>query len=89
MLLVFFNYGSIKIRHGLNFARKIPLSLKFVKKTNNPDIHIPFCRVGSNAGKLYKKIINKNRNSHYFIKFLEYEKVDKIINKCKLNKVYI
>ncbi len=55
-----------------NTKRKInlklkPLFFKFVKKKENPDISVR--RIGFNAGRIDKNIINKNTNSHYFIKF--------------------
>jgi predicted RNA methylase len=44
----------------------IPLNFIFVKKTENPDISVR--RVGSNAGLISIDIIDKNIQSHYFIK---------------------
>lgn len=48
-----------------------PLNFTFVKKTDNPDIS--FRRVGANAGFIDTEIENKNIQSHYFIKFINYE----------------
>jgi hypothetical protein len=44
-----------------------PLNFIFVNKNDNPDIS--FRRVGVNAGFIDKNYINKNIQSHYFIKF--------------------
>lgn len=56
-----------------------PIGFSFVKKNENPDF--AFRRVGSNAGKFDKIILNKNESSHYFLKFDE----DKNIN--ELNSI--
>lgn len=44
-----------------------PLHFIFVKKSEDPDI--AFRRVGVNAGKIDKNLVNKSIQSHYFIKF--------------------
>lgn len=44
-----------------------PLFFHFVKKNDNPDISVR--RIGYYAGRIDKNCINKNINSHYFIKF--------------------
>jgi predicted RNA methylase len=54
------------------FNRKIiknikPIFFQFVKKNENPDISVR--RIGYYAGRIDKNIINKNINTHYFIKF--------------------
>ena len=50
-----------------------PVNFKFVKKEDNPDIS--FRRVGVNAGVIDKSI-EKNVQSHYFIKFTNDNNVD-------------
>jgi predicted RNA methylase len=45
-----------------------PEGFIFVNKLNEPDIS--FRRVGVNAGKIDKNIINKSESTHYFIKFI-------------------
>ena len=49
----------------------------FVKKNDNPDISIR--RIGTNAGKIYENIKEKNSNSHYFIKIRKNYNKNKII----------
>lgn len=54
------------------FNRKIiknikPIFFYFVKKNENPDISVR--RIGYYAGRIDRSSINKNINSHYFIKF--------------------
>lgn len=63
-----------------NSEKKIPLNFIFVKKEENPDIS--FRRVGSNAGNIEKNI-DKNSQSHYFIKFINNKTVDENINILK------
>ena len=43
-----------------------PKGFKFVKKNENPDYSLR--RVGVNAGRLSKDILDKSEQSHYFIK---------------------
>lgn len=55
-----------------HFQRNIPdklepINYRFVSKTENPDIS--FRRVGVNAGKIDTNFIDKNVQSHYFIRF--------------------
>jgi hypothetical protein len=57
----------------------IPQYFKFVKKTDNPDIS--FRRVGVYAGSISQDIENKSEQSHYFIKFLNNNKLDDNIQK--------
>ena len=61
-----------------------PLSFKFVKKTDSPDIS--FRRVGVNAGTIMKEIDNKSFQSHYFIKFTNNKTINQNIEKLKLIK---
>jgi len=51
-----------------------PINFKFVSKEDNPDLS--FRRVGVNAGTISKNIIDKSKQSHYFIKFLNNKTVD-------------
>lgn len=44
-----------------------PIFFNFVNKNENPDISVR--RIGYYAGQIDKNCINKNINSHYFIKF--------------------
>ena len=44
-----------------------PTNYRFVKHNEQPDIS--FRRVGVYAGKIFKEIKNKSKESHYFIKF--------------------
>lgn len=53
----------------------------FVKKHENPDISIR--RVGINSGNLSKIIIDKNIQTHYFIKFANEESKTIILEKYK------
>lgn len=53
-----------------------PINFKFVKKEEGPDIS--FRRVGVYAGKVEKTTKNKSSQSHYFIKFLEKELINKL-----------
>ena len=59
-----------------------PTDYKFVDKEDNPDIS--FRRVGINAGTISKDI-NKNIQSHYFIKFTNNKTLDENIE--KINKI--
>lgn len=61
--------------------KKKPLHFKFVKKEENPDIS--FRRVGVYAGKIMTEINNKNKQSHYFIKFTNNYSVAENIKKLK------
>ena len=54
----------------------IPNGYKFVKKTHEPNAHISFRRVGVNAGKISKDVVNKSEQSHYFIMFDNVEMLD-------------
>jgi hypothetical protein len=56
----------------------VPISFKFVKKTENPDIS--FRRVGVNAGKIDVDINEKSVQSHYFIKFINDKPISDNIN---------
>ena len=58
-----------------------PNNFKFVNKTDDADIS--FRRVGINAGKIEKNILNKSEQSHYFIKFVNIELTDYIFEKLK------
>lgn len=58
-----------------------PNNFKFVNKTDDADIS--FRRVGINAGKIEKNILNKSEQSHYFIKFINIELTDYIFEKLK------
>ena len=50
---------------------------KFVKKNENPTFAIR--RVGSKSGYIYYDYLNKNINTHYFVKLLKnYKKIKKI-----------
>lgn len=55
-----------------------PVNFLFVDKTENPDIS--FRRVGVNAGAIDTKI-QKNIQSHYFIKFTNGKSIDNNMNK--------
>ncbi len=57
-----------------------PSNFKFVKKSESPDI--TFRRVGVNAGNISKDI-DKNTQSHYFIKFNKDVNVDDIVKKLE------
>jgi len=57
----------------------VPVNFRFVKKNENPDISVR--RVGVYAGKIDKNI-DKNEQSHYFIKF-ENGGIDENIEKLK------
>ena len=56
-----------------------PLHFIFVDKTENPDIS--FCRVGVNAGTMYRAVDLKSIQSHYFIKFTNGKSTTENINK--------
>jgi len=58
-----------------------PNNFNFVNKTDDADIS--FRRVGINAGKIEKNILNKSEQSHYFIKFTNIELTDYIFEKLK------
>jgi hypothetical protein len=59
-----------------------PIGFEFVKKNKDP--HASVRRVGSKAGQIDYEISDKNKNSHYFIKFTE-QPTDRI--KEKLSKL--
>jgi hypothetical protein len=69
-----------------NYKREIPIKeepnfFKFVKKNEKPDIAVR--RVGVYAGNISKDIIDKNIESHYFIKFINNKTIDFNINCLK------
>ena len=70
-----------------NRKKVLPLKPKnfvFVKKDQNP--HIAFCRVGAGAGKISIDWLDKNIQTHYFIRF----KTSKIFEKfLKLQRTFI
>lgn len=81
------NFKS-KIDIPVDKIRIIPKKLKktsdfeFVKNSNNPDIAIR--RVGVNAGKIFTDDIeSRSKESHLFIKILEKEKFNFVLNKLK------
>ena len=57
-----------------------PINFKFVEQNDNPDIS--FRRVGVNAGTISKDT-TKSFQSHYFIKFINNNNIDNIIDKLK------
>ncbi len=57
-----------------------PIDFKFVQQNESPDIS--FRRIGVNAGTISKDI-NKNIQSHYFIKFTNNKDIDENLNKLK------
>lgn len=61
-------------------VKTYPSNFKFVKKSESPDI--TFRRVGVNAGNISKDI-DKNTQSHYFIKFNKDMNIDDIIKKLE------
>lgn len=65
----------------IKIIKNISKYFHFVKKNNNPDIAIR--RIGSNAGKIYENINEKNINSHYFIKINKGLIKNKIISLLK------
>lgn len=71
-----------KMEYNREELKKLkPTNFKFVKKNENPDI--AFRRVGVYAGKIHTDIENKSQESHYFIKFNDFnqniiEKISKI-----------
>ena len=57
----------VKKEHNREIMEKEePKGFKFVKKNENPDYSLR--RVGVNAGRLSKDILDKSEQSHYFIK---------------------
>lgn len=60
-----------------------PLHFIFVNKNDNP--HISVRRVGVNAGKVDTNTIDKNIQTHYFIKFINSNSIDNNVD--KLNKI--
>jgi predicted RNA methylase len=54
-----------------------PKNFTFVNKEENPDVS--FRRVGVNAGVISKDIINKSKQSHYFITFTNKTSIDDTI----------
>jgi hypothetical protein len=58
-----------------------PHNFEFVDKTDDADIS--FRRVGVNAGKIDKNILDKSDQSHYFIKFVNMELTDDILEKLE------
>ncbi len=61
-------------------SKSEPINFKFVKKEEDPDIS--FRRVGVNAGTILKDV-DKNTQSHYFIKFINNDNLDKNLKKLK------
>lgn len=59
----------------------LPVNFIFVKKENEP--HISVRRVGYYSGKIDKNIIDKNIETHYFIKFTNDLSIDKNIELLK------
>jgi predicted RNA methylase len=59
---------------------EFPKYFKFVKKNENPNLS--FRRVGVNAGRI-EKDINKNTESHYFLKLDDNINVDEFLEKYK------
>jgi predicted RNA methylase len=62
-----------------------PVSFKFVKKTDHPDISIR--RVGGTSGFVDSNYMDKNEQSHNFIKFNENLKVDIVSLVTILNNI--
>jgi predicted RNA methylase len=65
-------------------SKLVPAIFDFVKKDENPDIS--FRRVGVNAGKIeIENLIEKSKESHYFIKFHNF--INKVIIIEKMKKI--
>ena len=64
-------------------AKAISKYFNFVKKEDNPDVAIR--RVGSNAGKMYFNIIDRNPSTHYFLKLKDKSLISKMKPYNKFN----
>ncbi len=72
---------QIWIKKSINRIVKQDLEPKnFIFVKNKSEADISFVRVGVKAGSLYKEVIEKNINSHYFIKFTNEKSIDENIN---------
>lgn len=64
-----------------------PLKYKFINYPKDADVAIR--RVGSLAGKIYYDLLNKNTNSHYFIKLNDKNDINKLRDIKIKNKYYV
>ncbi len=76
-----FQIWKYKQQYRNELEKEIPNGYMFVKKAETPDI--AFRRVGVNAGKISIDILDKNEQSHYFIKFINNKNLDLNLNYLK------
>ncbi len=75
-----FQIWEYRIKERIIPTNLEPIDFKFVQQNESPDIS--FRRIGVNAGTISKDI-NKNIQSHYFIKFTNNKDIDENLNKLK------
>ncbi len=76
---VFQIWSKCQVERGHSIKTN-PSNFKFVNKSGNPDI--AFRRIGVNAGTVSKDI-DKNSQSHYFIKFDKGVNIDDMVKKIE------
>jgi hypothetical protein len=76
-----FQIWEYKQQYRNELEKEMPNGYIFVKKSETPDI--AFRRVGVNAGKISVNILDKNEQTHYFIKFINNRNLDLNLNYLK------